>query len=201
MSDQIIIETPKRSNAIIPIKGTSPLIVHKWSVKAKQQMLDKEQGHKKQKEKRDPQADYEASFYRTIKGDYGFPTLAFKSAMVRAGKMLNLAMTDVRQLIFLKGVPADDGAGALTIINGEPHMREDVCRIARGGTDLRYRGEFTDWDATLNITFYPNMLSLSSVMNLVTFAGETVGVGEWRPEKNGENGCFTIDDTREVQLS
>jgi hypothetical protein len=46
--------------------GDSPLIVHAWSEKAKRQMLDKQMKKAtKAKEAKDPQADYEACFYRT----------------------------------------------------------------------------------------------------------------------------------------
>ena len=45
---------------LVPIRGTSPLIVHKFSEKAKRQMLDAQQGRKTPKERRDPEADYQA---------------------------------------------------------------------------------------------------------------------------------------------
>ena len=48
----------------VPIIGTMPLIVHNFSAKAKRQMLDAQQGRKTPKEARDPQAEYEAAFYR-----------------------------------------------------------------------------------------------------------------------------------------
>lgn len=45
----------------VPIVGTTPLIVHNFSQKAKQQMLDAQQGRKTPKVARDPQAEYEAA--------------------------------------------------------------------------------------------------------------------------------------------
>src|SRR3546814_736162 len=62
--------------------GDSPLIVHAWSEKAKKMMLDKQMKKAtKAKEAKDPQADYEACFYRTPTGDYRFPTIGLKAAM------------------------------------------------------------------------------------------------------------------------
>ena len=49
---------------LVPISGTSPLIVHNFSAKSKQQMLDNMQGVKKPKVNKDPKAEYEAAFYR-----------------------------------------------------------------------------------------------------------------------------------------
>ena len=44
---------------LVPIVGTSPLVVHKFSEKAKRQMLDAQQGRKSPKVARDPDADYQ----------------------------------------------------------------------------------------------------------------------------------------------
>src|SRR5436309_7829366 len=57
----------------VPVVGSAPLIVHNWSKKAKQQMLDAQQGKRKVKEVRDPVADYNASFYRIGTPEQGQP--------------------------------------------------------------------------------------------------------------------------------
>ena len=51
MAEMQAIEIPQMTTqtAVIPIKGLSPLIMHKWSEKAKKQMLDNMQGKKKGK--------------------------------------------------------------------------------------------------------------------------------------------------------
>ena len=49
---------------IVPILGTSPLCVHNFSQKAKQQMLDAMKGIKRPKEPKNPEAEYEGSRYR-----------------------------------------------------------------------------------------------------------------------------------------
>lgn len=189
-----------KTTARIPLKGVSPLIMHKWSEKAKQIMLDTQQGKKAPKEHRNPQTDYEATIYHTENGDYGFPAIAFKAAMVRAGKLLNIKMVDARQLISISGVPSDDGVYDLAVISGEPRMREDMCRVGMG-TDLRYRAEFVDWATIVNVSFYDNLIDLSSIINLLQFAGDSVGIGEWRPEKDGDKGRFIIDDSREIEVT
>jgi hypothetical protein len=107
----------------VPIIGTTPLIVHNWDDKARRQMLDKMQGRRAPKAVRDPQADYEASLYRTATG-YGFPVLAFKAATVGAARFFgkDVKMTELRQFLFMHGVPSADGKQILTAIDGEPKM-------------------------------------------------------------------------------
>lgn len=185
----------------VPIIGTAPLIVHRWSEKAKQQMLDAQQGKRTLKTVRDPQADYESSLYRTDTG-YGFPLLAFKQATVGAARFFDKSVTMklVQQAIFMTGVPSLDRSELLTEIIGEPKMREDMVRVGMGGTDLRYRGEFLDWAATLTITYVKSTLSRDSVLSLVDAGGQFVGVGEWRPDRKGQNGTYTIDPDRKVEV-
>lgn len=194
------IESIKVERLHIPIVGTAPLIVHAWSHKAKRQMLDAQQGRKTVKEHRDPQADYESSLYRTETG-FGFPVLAFKAATVGAARFFGKAvrMTEIRQFVFFQGVPSADKTQLLTPITGEPRMREDMVRVGMG-TDLRYRGEFLDWTAVLDVTYVTSALDRASVVSLIEAGGLGVGVGEWRPEKNGQNGTYAVDTTRDIEV-
>lgn len=184
----------------VPIVGTAPLIVHAWSQKAKQAMLDAQQGRKSPKEIRDPEADYRDSLYYTDDG-YGFPVLAFKAATVGAARFFgkSVRMTELRQFLFMNGVPSKDRATLLTPIEGEPRMREDMVRVGMG-TDLRYRGEFVDWRAVLTVTYVTTALSRESVLSLIDAGGLGVGVGEWRPERRGQNGTYSLDSEREVEV-
>jgi len=184
----------QREIAQIEIKGTAPLIVHRWSEKARQMMLDAQQGRKAPKQVKDPQADYESSMYRFDDGRHGFPVMAFKSATVKGGGRLfgkAVKMTELRQLFtFLADGIGVDGT-QLTVINGEPTIREDMVRVGMGTADIRYRAEYRDWSAILRIEYVPNSIDLESVVALVD-AGGTNGVGEWRPEKSGSYGPFEV---------
>ena len=186
----------------VPIIGTTPLIVHRFSEKAKKQMLDNMQGKRTPKTVKDPEAEYEGAFYR-LKGDagYGVPAVAFKQSMVGATRLFpkDVSMVLVRQTIFVHGEVGQDGQ-PLVPIEGEPHMREDVVTVGRGGHDLRYRPEFTDWRADVLITYVKASFTRGSVLTLLDAAGLGVGVGEWRPERNGDFGQFKIDDTRDVEV-
>lgn len=187
---------------LVPIVGTAPLIMNRWSEKAKRQMLDAQQGRKSPKTTRDPQADYEATIYRLAGERYGFPTLGFKAATVSAGRLFNktqINMVQIKQFLFMHGEWSADGIDLLTEISGEPKMREDMVRPTASGADLRYRAEFTDWSATLRVSFVKTSISLESVLALIDAGGMTVGVGEWRPEKRGQNGTYQIEDGADIE--
>ena len=199
---QIAIQRIGTETVRVPLIGTSPLIVHKFSEKAKRQMLDAAQGRKTPKQAKDPEAEYEASFYRHDDGGYGFPVIAFKAATVGAARFYgkSVPMTALRQFVFMDAELSKVDGMKLVRLAGEPHMREDVCRVGMGSADLRYRPEFTEWSTSVDVTFVTAMLTRDSVLSLIDAGGMGVGVGEWRPEKKGDFGTYRIDDARDVEV-
>jgi len=169
----------------IRIRGTSPLITHPWSQKAREQMLAKQtKTASKGRLAKDPEQEYQDSIYHHPEGGYGFPSVGVKAAMVRAGTYADLKMTFLRGCFHL--------AGEWVRIEGEPRKREDMVRVGMGVADIRFRAEFPEWEATLDITFNARAISLEQLTNLVNVAGFAVGIGEWRPERDGQFGRFTV---------
>lgn len=182
------ISLPKLDIKYVTIRviGDSPLICHAWSKKAKEQMLAKQMKEAKQaKEAKNPQRDYEESLYLLPDGGYGYPAVAFKNAAVDACS-------------FVDGVTKVVARGAFHIVgdmvklNGEPRMREDMVRIAMGTADIRYRGEFPDWSCSITIRYNANVLSDEQIVNLFNVAGFSVGVGDWRPQRDGSFGMYHV---------
>lgn len=177
----------------IGVKGTAPLIVNRFSEKAKQMMLDTQtKKTRTKKEAKNPEELYEASLYVLPDGTHGFPASGFKAAMVGAARFFEgVAMTQLKQALYIVG----EGPDQLVRITGAPHMREDNVRIAMGKADLRFRGQFDDWSATLTIRYIPTLLSLDSIAALLD-AGGFGGIGEWRPSaprsSTGSFGTFQV---------
>ncbi|WP_432793641.1 hypothetical protein [Rhodococcus ruber] len=208
MTDRIEISKIATTTMVVPIVGTAPLIVHNFSEKSKRQMLEAQQGKKSPKEIRDPQAEYEAAFYRIADeagpDRYGFPVTAFKAATVGAARFYgkDVKMTELRQFLFFHGILTKADPQQLVELHGDPEMREDVVRL--GGmsrsADLRYRPQFVEWTTELKVTYVTSSLSESSVLSLIDAGGLGIGVGEWRPEKRGEFGTYQIDQGRDIEV-
>lgn len=179
---------PKMSIQVVEITliGDSPLICHRWSEKARRQMLDKQMKKARgAKEAKVPEDDFRESLYPHPEGGYGFPAVAFKSAAVDA-------CSHVADITKVLARGAFHIVGELVKIEGEPTMREDMVRIAMGTADIRHRGEFKQWQARLLIRHNVNVLSAEQVVNLFNVAGFAIGVGEWRPQKDGAFGLFHV---------
>ena len=210
------LEAVKMNYMTVKIVGDSPLIMHKWSEKAKKEMLDKQMGKKtKVKDVKNPARDYADSVYyvgdvpeilKDVPDDidfktaqaaideakYGFPASAFKECALSAGYQQGLLpkKTTARGAFRIIG---DAQSGEMVTINGKCAMREDMVRI--GGVskvaDIRYRGEIQNWSAELNIA-YMGTITPEMIVALLNVGGMCNGVGEWRNEKGGSFGAFHV---------
>jgi hypothetical protein len=195
------------------VVGDSPLIVHAWSKKAKLEMLGKQMKQAKgAKDAKDPLRDFQDSLYRLPDGGHGFPSVGFKAAAVTAVTSVDgMTKVSARQSFHIVGEQIEvesafeqDGKplkaryDLVRIIGGAPEMREDMVRVGMGTADLRYRGQFWPWAARLNVSFNEGVLSQEQILNLMNTAGFGVGVGEWRPEKDGQYGRFHVGNAAEA---
>ena len=71
-------------------------------------------------------------------------------------------------------------------------MREDRVKIGPGTTSLTYRPMFEKWSCVLPIAYNANLISAEQIAQIFEYAGFHVGVGDWRPARNGEFGMFRV---------
>ena len=172
----------------IQLVGDSPLITHAWSEEAKREILSKQMKlAMPAKAAKDPEALFRASLYHHPEGGYGFPGIAFKQAAVDACRQMeNITMT--------KAIGAFHVMGEFVKIEGsEPQMREDMVRLQGTTADIRFRAQFTPWSTVITVRHNPRVLSAEQLVNMFNFAGFSVGVGNWRPEKKGTFGMFHVE--------
>lgn len=202
----------------VRIYGDTPLIMHAWSQKAKREMLDAQMGKKKgkQKEPKNPMFDFVESIYwldekPPITNDmsvedsekafaefmqnnnprFGFPATAFKQAAISSAYRMGWSKDkmSIRGAFYIQG----DENGMVEIHSDAPILREDMVKIGMGTADLRYRGEFRNWYADLNLSYNRNgNYDLNSIVNMINAGGYICGVGEWRPERDGTYGMFHV---------
>lgn len=204
----------------LTVNGTSPICFHQFGVKARQELLDRQQGVTKKKVNRNPLEDFFNSLHLMPDGSgVGFPAGGFKAAFVTAANDVDLKKTVTKRSF---NVVADNSISNLVRISGpaldkaaytkwdhlykdqleEYHewgisMREDYVRLAQGSTDVRFRGFMPIWKADLNIEFNASVISAEQLANLCETAGFGCGIGEWRPSSpfssSGSFGCWLIN--------
>jgi hypothetical protein len=204
-STEVVVVEMTRGRMTFCIRGTSPLILNRMSVKAKQQLLAppgrKTAAEKSSTLKHDPLAEYRDSPYRMDAADS--PTLLavlptmFKGAMMTAAlRMPGVKKTEIAQLVTVEWdkIP----------VWGVPQI---FCSITRSADinrtpDVRTRCIVPRWACQLTVNFAKPMLREQSIINLLVAAGQISGVGDWRAEKgSGAFGAFTLvgEDDPEFQ--
>lgn len=206
------------------IVGTTPLITHCWSEKAKKEMRDKQMGKAKSKkhEIKVPINDFisslnwltpipelgsddneaEKNFDAAVKkgAAWGFHIGGIKKSFITgaARSGLDVKMTELRGSFFLRGEGKHSDDDYAEIITPEPpKMREDTVMV--GGmskvADLRYRGQFDKWEIPLVMVYNKNgKYSLEQLLSLVNAGGFASGIGEMRPEKSGQYGMYKLKE-------
>jgi hypothetical protein len=207
---ETVVEIPKvkMQKFKVRIVGDSPVIVHAWSVKAKQEILDKQTGKpKKAREPKIPVADFinsmywltpmpeemsEEAFEKAVKkgAKFGIPVSMFIKASANGARLNGVAKFNNE--IFSKMKIFGDAGEFATIRSDTPVMREDMVKV--GGVtktaDLRYRGEFRNWSVELDIAFNTNISSAEEIVNYISLGGFSAGIGEWRIGKGGVFGAY-----------
>lgn len=176
----------------IPVEGTAPLLVHAFSQKARQMILDKQMKKAKEgKDAKNPQEQYEGSIYWIDKKNNrtGFPAAGFKIGMIRAGKQLGYVMKDLQGQFRIIGDHVN-----LVEIHGEHEMNESMVRIGQGVADVRFRAIYMKWSATITVQYSPKFISADQIVSLLNTAGFVAGIGENRPEKSkgGDFGTYKV---------
>jgi hypothetical protein len=180
----------------VPVRGKTPLIVNRWSEKAKAMMLQAQQTTaRSKKDPKNPTELFEASRYRFPDGRDGFPATGFKASIVFAGRLFEgVTQVLLKQTIRVLG-EGDDQLVELTFDEDALTMREDTPRNANGVADLRYRAQYWPWSATLHVETIGGQLDRGSIVSLVDAAG-IGGIGEWRPtapkSATGSYGTFEV---------
>lgn len=220
-NDMLKVTPVEIRTATIRIVGDSPLIMHKWSEKAKKMILDKQTKETKTKgrEVKIPFQDFidsaywlteephgnsdeecEKAFINAVENGarWGFPVTAIKQATASASAYneLGIPKTKIRAAFFIEG----EGPELLAEVKGcVPEMREDMVRV--GGmsktADIRHRAQFNNWYMDLNIKYNKNgAITLEQIINLINIGGLTCGIGEWRPEKDGSFGMYHVENVK-----
>lgn len=189
------------------VAGISPLIMHQWSKKQRDQLEAAQTGRARSaKGARVPAEEASAAAYvlpgcenlpdawdpdwehGTVK--YYFPAAAFRHAFIYG----------CGQVGDVKKYPKTKAAGWVFINNDKPVIDFDEAEvrtdITRNPTQPKYRPMFTNWRTVLDVSYDTKALSLEELVYLFDLGLSKGGVGEWRPSspknKSGSYGRANV---------
>lgn len=192
--DTIAIEPIRTETLEVALVGVSPYYSHRLSPEARMELLypkgRKTTAERKAALKHDPIKEFRDSLYTLPDGD---AYLAVKATAVK-GAMMTAALdcegvykTQIGRLVYVEG--------SLLPLYGVPKLAmDDVRNSGRNNTpDIRTRAVLDTWAVVLQVTYQQPMLNAKSILNLLEAAGQTAGIGDWRPEKGkGDFGRFRV---------
>jgi len=193
-SKTVAIPAPKFETVVLRIRGTAPYVQHKFSQKAKLQIMATQAagGVAKSKKVRDAK-DFDevcknATHYAR-EGWIGIPAASFRNAMISACRTVGFKMTHAKLAAWIEadGFDSDDGT-PLVKIEGHPRRHDAYARNDNGSVDIRSRPMWEQWEAEIRIKFDSGMLSSDDVCNLMMRVGMQVGIGEGRPDSKNSAG-------------
>lgn len=190
VQQRVEISAPNIQTVSFRIRGTTPLVIHAFSAKAKKQIRDTQiAGDKakinKKREPKDFKALFEEAKHIADAGWCGIPATAFRGAMISACRVAGLVMTRAKLIVFVQadGFDKADFTPLVKITKGEPTYFEAAVRLDNGSVDLCARPLWKPgWEAVLKVDFDADQISLQDVTNLLMRAGLEVGICEGRPD-------------------
>jgi len=180
----------------VTIRGRlgSPLVIHAFAEKAKQEIRDKQaKKAKKAKEERNPHEEFLAARYVDAQGRECAPITAVKKAIISAATAFDdLTKVGLRQAVFVDSlVSPGSSLVPIELHDGSPavgEMREDAVTIGINTRGLSYRPEYKEWQLRVRVEFNQRLVSEEQLLALIDQAGWGVGICEGRPEKSSALG-------------
>ncbi len=194
---EIKISAPNIREAKFIIRGTAPLVVHKFSAKAKAMIRQKQEAGSlankgKSKSAKDFEEVFQGARHISTEGWDGIPAAAFRAGIISACRLVGFKMTLAKLSIFVAadGFDKTEGTPLVRILSPvEPERNESMVRLATGVCDISVRPMWRYWGAELRIQYDADQFTADDVRNLLARVGAQVGVCEGRPDSKSSAGC------------
>jgi hypothetical protein len=185
----------------VMIVGTSSMLQHKFDeafeINKGTRMIIQQHGS--------PREQAEKVVYRNGDSFY-FPGTWIVGAIGEAGS--NHKLTGSRKsarftvpaavMIVEVDVPLRNGDGSSLIRDYEVDSRPVTIPSTKGRI-MRHRPRFDNWSAKFNLTIDINVLPEDFVQQLLTEAGQSQGIGDFRPNRKGPFGRFRITSWKPIR--
>ena len=189
----VVIKPPNFQIITLRMVGTSPLMQARFSKKGELMaaMALGSVGKKgKKRDARDFDKDMLDAMHISEAGWVGHPASAIRNACIDVCRMVGFKMTHAKMSIFVlsDGLDAKEGQPLVRLIAGDPERSDMAARNQTGVVDVRVRPMWREWEMRPRIRFDADQFSAEDVVNLLSRAGQQVGIGEGRPFSKMSNG-------------
>jgi hypothetical protein len=183
----------------VEIRGITPLLIHKFGAEAEVSKKTR----RVEVKVRDPREEARKVAYIADDGSYYFNAFSIPNAMGNAGAS-HKSTGSRKSLRFVVPSAVRMDSDTVTILNGSGKAKDfevdarPVTIPATKGRVMRYRPRFNQWGARFLVHIDDELLSCEMAHQLLNEAGQSIGIGDFRPEKRGPFGRFLVTEWKET---
>lgn len=189
----------------VEVTGTTPLLQHRFS---ENNEVDGENGKGTRKVAKDygtPREQAEQAVYRDADGFIYVPSTYFLSLLCGAGAN-HKQKGSRRSLRFIVPAAVRIGQVEVPLVDPETGKRINKFEVdsrrvvirSTGGSVMRCRPRFDKWRAVFTLVVNVDLMAIETASMLLQEGGESLGIGDFRPEKRGPFGCFQVTSWKKL---
>lgn len=184
----------------VEIRGVTPLLIHKFTEDTEQAKSTR----RVEVKQRDPREEATKNAYIAQDGTFYFNAFSIPSCMGGAGSN-HKARGSRKSLRFVVPSAVRMTTDTVTILNGKGPAKDfevdsrPVTIPATKGRIMRHRPRFDQWGAQFEMMVNDDLLSVEMAHQLLNEAGQSIGIGDFRPEKRGPFGTFRVTKFEEAK--
>lgn len=183
----------------VEIKGTSPLLINRFTEEAQ---AEKKTRRIEVAENPDPRKEATRKAYIAEDGSYYFSAFSIPNCMGAAGSSYKQkGSRKTLRFVVPSAIRMDTDTITILDENGvSNHFEVDsrpVTIPATKGRIMRHRPRWNIWKARFRLLVNEDLLDPITAHRLLADAGQTIGIGDFRPEKRGPFGCFIVTEWME----
>ena len=170
--------------AKVEIEGVTPLLMNRFR--------DAQIEGKSKKKTEEKEQDIEDKLYLTEDGKPYIPSVYFWRAMIDAGKRMQIRGQKKATYSKLVGSVVEVNPDVIELKGKYIPYRTSAVNPMTKGRMMVTRPMFTKWSCSFEINVAGDQISPETINTLLVEAGQTTGIGDWRPEKKGKFGKFMV---------
>ncbi len=177
----------------VEIRGVTPLLIHRFNEDAE----SSKKTRRVEATNRDPRDEATKNAYIAPDGTFYFSAFSIPGSMGNAGSS-HKSTGSRKSLRYVVPSAVRMLSDKVTILNGAGPAKSfevdsrPVTIPATKGRIMRHRPRFDQWGAEFDILLDDQLLSPEMAQQLLTEAGQSIGIGDFRPEKRGPFGTFRV---------
>lgn len=176
----------------VEIKGTSALLMNRFANSQIDSKSKKRTGSLKD-------ANIEDKLYLDDNKPY-IPSVYFRNSLIEAGKQFKITGKGKSNFSKLIGATVDIFPAIITLQGDEYNVfRISAVNPMTKGRMMVSRPKFDNWGCKFEVILNDEGVDGITIKEILEHAGKYVGVGDWRPEKKGMFGKFTVISFQEVK--